>query len=103
MSIKNIWNNRKDILEGLKNNVFKKEDVEVIYEERLNICKGCEHYDIKGTDCAVPGTNPCCGHCGCSIGLKLRCLSCSCPIKKWDKLLTQTDVTKNFDKLNNEV
>ena len=40
--LKQIFKNRKEILEGIKNNIFKKEHVEQIADIRLNICKMCE-------------------------------------------------------------
>ena len=73
--LKQIFNNRKEILEGIKNNIFKKEHVEQIADIRLNICKMCENYDDDGKECLVPGTQPCCGECGCSLALKIRSLS----------------------------
>jgi hypothetical protein len=37
--LKQIFNNRKLILEGIRNNIFKKEHVEEIAYARLNLCK----------------------------------------------------------------
>ena len=56
MAIKQIFTNRKQILEGIKNNIFKKEHVEQIASQRLSICLRCEHYDESGEGCLVPGT-----------------------------------------------
>ena len=41
-------------------------------EQRLTICKGCEHWDGKR-----------CGKCGCFTALKVRLKSESCPVGKW--------------------
>jgi predicted Zn-ribbon and HTH transcriptional regulator len=49
-----------------------------IFEQRLNVCKSCEHYDEK----SFAGTGRC-GECGCSIQAKLRIGSSSCPLNKW--------------------
>ena len=61
--------------------------MEEIYNQRLEICKGCECYDLQGSGCTIPGTQPCCstllGGCGCSLSLKLRSLSTNCPKSKW--------------------
>lgn len=86
--IKTAWQNKEDIIEGFKNNVFKKEHVEEIAAERLSICKGCEFYDPKGEskNVIVKGTESC-GHCGCATQLKIRCLSCKCPIDLWDAIV----------------
>ena len=77
------WKNKGAILEGIKNNVFKKEHVEQIYDHRLEICKGCDSMDESGDHCAIPGTSPCCAECGCSFSIKLRSLSAECDLKKW--------------------
>ncbi len=86
-TISEIFKNRDKIWEGLKNKMFKSEHVEEIYNERLEICKGCESFDTSGSGCTIPGTSPCCninnGGCGCSLSLKLRSLSTDCPKKKW--------------------
>jgi hypothetical protein len=70
-----IWKARKQILEGAFNLVVKDEFVENVAEFRMNICKGCKYYD---GNCAVPGTGPCCGACGCSLKVKVRSLSTVC-------------------------
>lgn len=91
MNVKKIWGARKEILEGIKNNVFKSEAIEIIAEERNVRCKGCELYDEKGDTCVVPGTGPCCGNCGCSLKLKQRSLSSACPEGYWDPVLTDEE------------
>lgn len=55
----------------------------MLAEERWNICKECPLLDTKGDKCYAPGTQPCCGSCGCSLGFKLRALSDNCPEGKW--------------------
>lgn len=52
-----------------------------IFEERFNICKGCEHYDEK----SFAGTGRC-RECGCSIQAKLRIGSSACPLNKWTNI-----------------
>lgn len=97
MVIKQIFTNRKQILEGIKNNIFKKEHVEQIASQRLSLCLRCEHYDESGEGCLVPGTTPCCnkntGGCGCSLSLKTRSLSSACPLSvpKWEAVLTDKE------------
>lgn len=98
--LKEIYKNRKQILEGISNNLFKKEHVEIIAKERLKICNDCQHYDTNGEGCLVPGTSPCCnkntGGCGCSLSLKTRSLSSSCPLEqpKWEAILTEEEENK---------
>jgi len=100
-----IFQNRKQILEGIKNNIFKKDHVEVIANGRLNICKSCDNYTTGDAGCLVIGTSPCCnkltGGCGCSLSLKTRALSSGCPlsIPKWKAILTE----KEEDILNKQL
>lgn len=95
-SLKKIWKNKEAILEGIKNNIFKKDNIEAIAKERNKICKTCEFQDTIGNDCVVPLTNPCCSKCGCSLKFKLRSLSSDCPEGKWLSVLTDDE----DDKLN---
>lgn len=77
------WKNKEAILEGLKNNVFKKKHIEEVYNHRKSICDSCDAIDLSGKHCAIPGTSPCCGECGCSLSIKLRSLSAECDLKRW--------------------
>ena len=86
-----IWKEKDKILEGIINNVFRKADVEHIAAERMSICETCPQIDREGTKCVVPGTGPCCGVCGCSLGLKTRALSAACDNGKWLAVLSQDE------------
>lgn len=90
-----IWKAKGQILEGVKNNIFKREDVEAIAKARMDICVQCSLYDTLGTGCLVPGTEPCCnqdkGGCGCSLKLKTRSLSSDCPKGHWKAELSQDE------------
>ena len=92
-NVKKIWDNRNKILEGIKNSIFINDAVEIIAEERLNICKECPSgkYDIEGENCYVKGTQPCCGECGCSLHLKTRSLSSGCDFDYWGPVLTEAE------------
>ena len=83
------FGNIGQIMEGVKNKIFKKEDIEEIADIRWMQCMGCPELDEKGEKCAVPGTQPCCAACGCSLGLKLRALSSSCPKNKWQAVISR--------------
>jgi hypothetical protein len=89
-----IWNNKKAIAEGIKNAIFKKEDIEEVFTERMGICETCSSLNTDGSKCAVKGSQPCCGTCGCSLGFKLRALSAECPEGKWEAVLTQDEEDK---------
>ena len=92
--LKKIWENRKQITEGILNNTFKKADVEIVATKRLAICKACPHIDLEGSTCVVPGTQPCCSLCGCCLDYKARALSSACEDPegaRWDALLSQEE------------
>jgi len=90
-SVIKIWKAKGQILEGIKNNIFKTDHIEEIATERWTICEGCPLIDMKGDKCLVPGTGPCCGDCGCSMKLKLRALGSACPLDKWPAVLTHEE------------
>lgn len=90
-SVIKVWKAKGQILEGIKNNIFKNEHVEEIAKERWAICEKCSLVDKEGDKCLVPGTGPCCGSCGCSMGLKLRALGSDCPEGKWDAVLSHEE------------
>ena len=50
MSLKNnvikLWKVKGQIVEGITNSIFKKEDVEEIAQQRMQICMGCTLYEI---------------------------------------------------------
>jgi hypothetical protein len=90
-ALKAIWENRKGILEGVKNSIIRDELVEDIARMRYDICDECEHIDNKGKECAVKGTQPCCAECGCSLQFKTRSLSSECPLGKWQAIATEEE------------
>ena len=107
MNLKNIiqiWKAKGQILEGVKNSVFKKEHVEEIAEARMSICYFCDLYTEDDKGCMVVGTSPCCnqdkGGCGCSLGFKTRSLSADCPMGHWKAELTQEEEDALNQKLN---
>ena len=84
-AVKNV----DQIYEGVKNKMFKSDSVEAVADHRWLKCKECVSLDLDGKKCAAPGTQPCCEDCGCSLAIKLRALSSSCPKDKWDKVLPE--------------
>jgi len=90
-SLITIWKEKGNILEGITNSIFSRQDVEIIAEARMKVCEGCENFDTKGTNCMVPGTQPCCAKCGCKLSWKTRSLSSECPIGKWNAEVTQQE------------
>lgn len=93
-SLSTLWKNRNQIVEGIKNSIFKKEHIEEVAQERMMICEDCNHLDKEGAKCLVSGTQPCCGKCGCSLRLKLRSLSSGCGDEenpKWNAIISEEE------------
>lgn len=83
------FKNRSQIWEGIRNNVFKKEHIEAEAALRWSICKECDSLGLEGSNCVVPKTQPCCKECGCSLAIKTRSMSSSCPLGKWKAILDE--------------
>jgi hypothetical protein len=81
--LKDAWKNRHMIWKALKHYISKDEHIERLAKTRMSICAECPLLDLKGTKCFVPGTQPCCGDCGCSLKLKTRSIESECPQGKW--------------------
>ena len=82
------------VYEGVKNNIWKKDYVEIIAGDRYRICKTCPELDLTGKGCAAPGTQPCCSNCGCSLAIKTRAMSTSCPLELWDSIMSEDEEAK---------
>jgi hypothetical protein len=102
MSLIKIWKNKGKIAEGIMNSIFKSEHVEEIAAERMKICMECPSIDHEGKKCAVPGTQPCCGACGCSLHLKQRSLSSFCDEGRWDAVVTEEEEDAIKEQINNK-
>ena len=99
MSILKLWENKGKILEGIKNRVFTTKDIREVADFRMRICKKCPHFDTEGSKCYVPGTKPCCGLCGCSMGLKAYSLSSKCDDSRWPAIMSEDEE----DQLNEQL
>jgi len=83
--MKNLITNPKTwkfILKGLYLYYIKGKKSNIETTKQWAICMGCEYVDNKGDKCLMPGTQPCCGYCGCSLRLKI-VSGDHCPIQKW--------------------
>lgn len=104
-SLIRIWKSKEQIVEGITNSVFKREDVEIIANARMNVCKECPShlYDETGEGCMIPGTSPCCnlkkGGCGCSLNFKTRSLAASCDAGHWNAELSDYEESLLNEKL----
>lgn len=94
--------NVKHIIEGIKNSVFVKEEVEKIAKERYEICKGCNKFSSNSDK---PDFNPGpyysklrpdehCTVCACNIFAKTRSLHTSCPLNKWGAVASLEESVK---------
>ena len=98
-----ILKKRKQIFEGIMNTMFTSKDVEEIAKKRMEVCNSCPHIDKEGSTCFVPGTAPCCGHCGCKLAFMTRSLSSACSDPdnpRWESILTpdeEADVNRQID------
>ena len=98
-----IFRNRKQILEGITNSLFKKGHIEKIAADRMKICNDCSRLDLEGTKCMIPGTQPCCSECGCKFSFKTRSLSSECPHPdgaKWEAILEPEEEDKLYKEIN---
>jgi len=94
--------NVKHILEGIKNSIFVKEEVEKIAQMRHDICKECpKNSTNKDKSDFDPGKyfssfrpDEHCSMCACNIHAKVRSLHTNCPIDKWPALATPQEAAK---------
>lgn len=92
----------KHILEGIKNSLFVKEEVEKIANERYEICKVCpKNSKNKDKDFFNPGPyyatirpDEHCSMCACNIHAKVRSLHTECPIGDWRSVATKEEAAK---------
>lgn len=93
-SLIQIWAKKNMILEGIKNNIFKKEDVEVIARQRMDICRSnaCGFYDAQGiSEKVIIQGLPSCAHCGCNLRIATHSLAYRCPVGKWERVITDME------------
>lgn len=96
----------KGILEGITNSVFKKEEVEAVAQERLEICRRCE-FNSKNAEARgeqIFRSDEHCLSCGCNLYLKTRAMSAQCPLDppNWESLATDEEsqiILKELNKL----
>lgn len=94
--------NIRHILEGIKNSIFVKEEVEKIAQARYEVCKACPKISAnQGQPWANPGPyyntarpDEHCTVCACNIHAKVRSLHTSCPIDNWEAVATKEEAAK---------
>jgi len=81
--ITELWNNRKEIAEGVYNYFFGSKEIKKLSKERLAICRTnkCGYYDPKGEsiNAFIPGKESC-GVCGCLSKTMTSCKDCKCSL-----------------------
>ena len=94
----------KGILEGSWNSILVKDSIEKVAKYRMDICLNCPYNSNAakrnaGYKTVRPDLH--CIQCGCDLHLKTRCLSCACPLKKWEDYVTQEEEFQITQKLAN--
>jgi len=83
------------LLEGWRNKIAPREElkdlIDQVYKDRLTHCNTCpeDSENKKKTGWTTLRIDRHCGNCGCTTEPKLKCLSCSCPLSKWQAITTQ--------------
>ena len=82
--------NFSQIYEGWRNNLIPPKEIKKAIQEtseyRMGICEACRWHS-KNYNTVRPDAH--CTHCGCTLAAKTKCLSCSCPINKWEAVATE--------------
>jgi hypothetical protein len=82
-----------EIIEGWRNNLLPKESMKEIIAEakgyRLNICNNCPKHSKFHNTPLRPDAH--CTECGCTLAAKTACLSCKCPLDKWQAYITEQE------------
>lgn len=83
----------KGIMEGIKNSLWIKKEVEKVSQSRLSICNTCPEYSInaKLAGKKILRTDAFCMNCSCNMFLKSRALSAQCPLGKWAAEATEEE------------
>lgn len=86
--------NFSQIYEGWKNNLFPaddmKEHIRQVSKERMAICDLCE-WCSENKPKKPRRFDKHCTHCGCVLSAKTKCLSCACPVDKWQAEMTSRE------------
>ena len=97
----------KHIIEGIKNSIWVKEEVEKIANERYSICSTCSKnssvikYRREKGDTTITGPyfsdirpDEHCTMCACNLHAKVRSLHTACPIGKWNEVASKEESAK---------
>jgi len=91
--------NFSQIYEGWKNNLFPAKALRTyikdVSEERMSICEDCALISTKHKT-KRPDVH--CTDCGCTLSAKTKCLSCECPLKKWEAVMSSREEEESLKK-----
>ncbi len=83
--------NLKQVYEGWKNYLLpdekKKAFIEEVSDHRMSICNKCEENSENKKNYSNLRPDAHCTKCGCTLAPKTKCLSCKCPLEKWDSVI----------------
>lgn len=91
------------IIEGIKNSIFVKDEVEKIAESRFDICRTCDKNSLNAETDREFNPGPYyskirpdmhCTVCACNLHAKVRSLHTACPINKWTEVATKEESAK---------
>lgn len=84
--------NLAKIYEGWKNHLLPEENlrlfIDYVSQERTDICLQCEEHSSNKPGYKTIRPDAHCTDCGCTLVAKTKCLSCECPLKKWEAVDT---------------
>lgn len=80
--LKQVWENRQAILEGIYNYIFAQGRLRAIAKKRRKICKVCP-YSSGNTKSSYKLPFEHCTLCGCSLLIKPYTMSTECPKRFW--------------------
>ena len=91
--------NFSQIYEGWKNNLFPAKALRTyikdVSEERMSVCEDCALISTKHKT-KRPDVH--CTDCGCTLSAKTKCLSCECPLKKWEAVMSSREEEESLKK-----
>ena len=80
--------NLSQIYEGWRNNLIPPADLKAqiieVGKNRMKICLECDQHSMYHK---TNRPDDHCTNCGCTLSAKTKCLSCSCPLNKWQAVV----------------
>lgn len=80
--LKQVWENKSIIFEGIRNLLFAKGKIRIIAKKRRKVCSVCP-YSSQNTKSSYKLPFKHCTICGCSLAIKPFAMEAECPKKFW--------------------